>query len=1066
MMFKSHDKNKKDAFVDRSKTARDQRNLEKQKEKAIIKIQAIARSFLAKVKLRNQIRAETDNFLIASKDKRPTGLSLFHVIRRFLFIFQEDKDKERFHLICKTCLESMEDKSAKTWYIYPALTKDWALLWIAQLKTLLGNCGRYLKKLKPTSGSDAKLISIYLGMIAKFTDCNSWNISSIKGGEKWIPSLSLLCKSVLVHLEKTEFYFSLRNLTMSGLCRNDPALRSTQLAAILTLSLRVAEGSGFNEKSMSLFQINIMSVPGLLLHVANTSPQTLELVKQYTLFSRSLKFLNSGKNWGSVFETLKGNYSLCLLANLIYLISIDKEAFKSNIPEFLSVTTKILADIRSFVSQDKSPLASWHPIFGWYKENCDSQLNVSISRVTKQLQVLWKRDTIQIFFQSLPSLQLEAEKTTAKNKAGDGPKKLLARLITGRFTSRQEANLSSPEVVQIRNTCVLFELVLNSLTQLKMDVLTGLSFNEEFLLRLLKFLQQLGPDGGLSLILSFVSSESSQMSTSIQSLLILFCDCCSHLVPIVDDYEMYEQQKPFSLEDLTALSGFLNTLTYKLLWNRPRAKKNAEMVNLLDNTESLLSSVYTLLMLIYDRDSRRRFTPENHWLIKELKISSFKSELSGRKPRALEVLQMIPHIIPHRERVKIFRNLVQQDKMSLGISNDHDDFSASCIFVKVRRNQLLEDGYKQLSKIPIQKLKATIKIKFVNEYGLDEAGIDQDGVFKEFLEETIKQAFNPQLNLFKLTQDQRLYPSSTSCIHDNHLALFDFVGKMLGKAVYEGIVVDAPFAPFFLSQLLSRQHSALYSSIDELPSLDPDLYKNLNYVKKYEGDVTDLGLTFSFDEEFLGKVITYDLKPGGRTVDVTDENKISYIHLMAHYKMCVQLRGQSKAFFHGFREFVQKDWLGMFSGPEVQKLISGDSTTLDVSDLRANTTYYGGYHNKHRVINWLWEIVDKDFNETEKSAFLKFVTSCSKPPLLGFAHLRPEFSIRCVETTDDEDEGDSVGSVVRGFFNIGRRKISASRLPTSSTCFNLLKLPNYAKKEILREKLRYAIQSHSGFELS
>jgi hypothetical protein len=38
---------------------------------------------------------------------------------------------------------------------------------------------------------------------------------------------------------------------------------------------------------------------------------------------------------------------------------------------------------------------------------------------------------------------------------------------------------------------------------------------------------------------------------------------------------------------------------------------------------------------------------------------------------------------------------------------------------------------------------------------------------------------------------------------------------------------------------------------------------------------------------------------------------------------------------------------------------------------RANTTYYGGYHNKHRVINWLWEIVEKDFNESEKSAFLK-----------------------------------------------------------------------------------------------
>jgi hypothetical protein len=34
--------------------------------------------------------------------------------------------------------------------------------------------------------------------------------------------------------------------------------------------------------------------------------------------------------------------------------------------------------------------------------------------------------------------------------------------------------------------------------------------------------------------------------------------------------------------------------------------------------------------------------------------------------------------------------------------------------------------------------------------------------------------------------------------------------------------------------------------------------------------------------------------------------------------------------------------------------------------------------------------------------FLQFVTSCSKPPLLGFAHLEPPFSVRCVEVSDDQ----------------------------------------------------------------
>ncbi len=36
--------------------------------------------------------------------------------------------------------------------------------------------------------------------------------------------------------------------------------------------------------------------------------------------------------------------------------------------------------------------------------------------------------------------------------------------------------------------------------------------------------------------------------------------------------------------------------------------------------------------------------------------------------------------------------------------------------------------------------------------------------------------------------------------------------------------------------------------MDELPSFDSELYRNLTYIKHYEGDVADLDLTFSFDQ--------------------------------------------------------------------------------------------------------------------------------------------------------------------------------------------------------------------------
>ena len=40
----------------------------------------------------------------------------------------------------------------------------------------------------------------------------------------------------------------------------------------------------------------------------------------------------------------------------------------------------------------------------------------------------------------------------------------------------------------------------------------------------------------------------------------------------------------------------------------------------------------------------------------------------------------------------------------------------------------------------------------------------------------------------------------------DHLEQLEFVGRMIGKAVYEGIVVDVPFASFFLTQVLGKKN--------------------------------------------------------------------------------------------------------------------------------------------------------------------------------------------------------------------------------------------------------------------
>jgi len=39
----------------------------------------------------------------------------------------------------------------------------------------------------------------------------------------------------------------------------------------------------------------------------------------------------------------------------------------------------------------------------------------------------------------------------------------------------------------------------------------------------------------------------------------------------------------------------------------------------------------------------------------------------------------------------------------------------------------------------------------------------------------------------------------------------------------------------------------------------------------------------------------------------------------------------------------------------------------------------------------------------------------------------------------------------------------ATHLPTANTCMNVLRLPNYKNKALLKKKLLYAINSKAGF---
>lgn len=48
--------------------------------------------------------------------------------------------------------------------------------------------------------------------------------------------------------------------------------------------------------------------------------------------------------------------------------------------------------------------------------------------------------------------------------------------------------------------------------------------------------------------------------------------------------------------------------------------------------------------------------------------------------------------------------------------------------------QVLQDGFQRLGALG-EGLRGRVRVQFISEHGLEEAGVDGGGIFKEFLEE-------------------------------------------------------------------------------------------------------------------------------------------------------------------------------------------------------------------------------------------------------------------------------------------------------------------------------------------
>ncbi|CAG8486719.1 11388_t:CDS:10, partial [Acaulospora colombiana] len=259
-------------------------------------------------------------------------------------------------------------------------------------------------------------------------------------------------------------------------------------------------------------------------------------------------------------------------------------------------------------------------------------------------------------------------------------------------------------------------------------------------------------------------------------------------------------------------------------------------------------------------------------------------------------------------------------------------------------------------------------------------------------------------------------------------------GRMIARAVQEGILCDVQFAEFFLSKLSGR---AVF--LEDLVGLNNELWKNMMFLKRYDGNVEDLGLYFSIDEEINGQITSKELKPGGSHMIVTNENRIQYLYFMADYRLNKQNKEQTKAFIDGklaedvfstrvtevifiLRPIIE---LNIINHELIVliRVISGEDVDWDPSDLRKYSVYQDGYFDQHRCRSLHIKLA--------LTFVCILITSYNLAAAWG---LQPQFTVRLVSS--DQEQGPEPRLVlepVKAFFNIGNSRSSKGRLPTSST---------------------------------
>lgn len=145
-------------------------------------------------------------------------------------------------------------------------------------------------------------------------------------------------------------------------------------------------------------------------------------------------------------------------------------------------------------------------------------------------------------------------------------------------------------------------------------------------------------------------------------------------------------------------------------------------------------------------------------------------------------------------------------------------------------------------------------------------------------------------------------------------------------------------------------------------------------------------------------------------------------------------------FAEGLSNVIPVEVLPLMSGEELRGTLCGNPE-VDV-DLLKRVTEYEGYEPHDQVIGFFWETL-REISNDDRKKFLQFVWARNRLPMR-------------------EADFDAPFKIQKDSLNTGDRADEA--LPSASTCFFSLTLPEYTSQEVLKTKLLFAISNVTTME--